>query len=234
MRHMLHEGGALWYGFVMFLVFMNAFGSEGPVIFEMPFIIGLLSALLWWLMIPFAVASNEDFWHSGGYVTASAVALWHIVVFSVYFVLTASYPTVDTAQFNLGIQLFFLMVVVIVCGCNASQAIISLAETIRTDDRREIRQAVQVFRQFLKRIWHADFYNYVAMVSARPIAYHIFLGFVFLMVLGSSVYIYVNHTKMLNPGITLLRNVSILIFTAWLVFWYEAAYRFIQKEVNKL
>ncbi len=237
LRHMLQEGGACWYGFAMFMIFANVFASQGDATFELPLIMGLISALVWWLMIPFAVAANEDYWHPGGYVTATTFAVWHLAAFLIYLFLTSGagpYVMMGSASLNVGVQLFFLMVIVIVCGCNAGQAIISLAETVRKDERREIRQAVQVFRQFLRRVWHADFHNYIAMVSARPVVYHIFLGFVLLMALGSSIYIYFNQAGMLNPGITLLRNAVILVFTAWLVFWYEASYRFIQKEVYKL
>jgi hypothetical protein len=199
---------------------------------------GLISALLWWIMIPFSVAANEDGWLEGGYVTAIGVFLWHVLVFfltsgQMRIKFHESLYDVSRILTFLGLDLFLIMMAVIIFGCNAVQAIIALAETVRKDERREIREAVEAFRQFRTRLWHVDLNNLVAMVSARPVAYFCIMGMGMILLGLSIAHTLISHAA--NPllGIILFRDAFFLVFLAWQAFWYAAAFQFIQREVYK-
>ncbi len=237
-KHMLREGGAFLYGGTMlFTLLWFCPAGLGLTRLGLSAAVGLGSALLWWLMIPFAVAANEDGWLAGGYVTGASCVLWHAMVLLSFSIV----PSANTGYFLrapnvvifLGVDLFLIMATVIICGCNASQAIIALAETIRKDERREIREAISAFRQFRKRFWDVDLFNLVAMVSARPSLYHVVLGLAAALLAVSSIHASAVFSQTPRLSIILLRNAFALVLVAWQVFWYQAAFKFIQKEVYK-
>lgn len=235
-QFMVREGTMIIYGALMFYtILLNS--SLGTAFTTFAIVVGFLSVFLWFVMLPFAVAANEDRWVEGGYVTAITFFVWHVVVFVAY-LLMSNLPPPHTIPdpaglntVNLAIELFLILAVIVVCGCNATQAIISLAETVRKDERREIRQAIQIFRQFRKRVWNVDLYNYVAMVSARPVLYYVVLAIAVVLIIWNTLQS-MESTNGLD-GILLMRNAFALLLVAWLVFWYESAFKYIQKEVYK-
>jgi hypothetical protein len=228
-KHMVREGGALLYAGTMLLTFLwfcrLPFDLES---FILTVGVGLGSALLWWAMIPFAVAANEDGWHAGGYVTGISYFLWHCLI-----CILSYFSNRPANIIPLGANFFLILLVVIICGCNASQAIIALAEPLRKDQRREIREAITAFRQFRTHIGHIDLFNLVAMVSARPSVYYFVLGLTVLVLAAHTIYVATRFSETPELWIILLRNVFALAITAWQVFWYTAAFQFIRREVYK-
>ena len=238
-KSMVREGGAFLYAGIMFWTLAwycpQSLGFNRWILASG---VGIASALLWWIMIPFSIAANEDGWLEGGYITAISVFLWHVFVFF----LTSSQLRIkfheslyDVSRILtfLGLDLFLIMMAVIIFGCNAVQAIIALAETVRKDDRREIREAVEAFRQFRTRLWHVDLNNLVAMVSARPVVYFCIMGIAMIFLCLSITNTLISHAA--DPGIwiILFRDAFFLVFLAWQAFWYAAAFQFIQREVYK-
>ena len=195
------------------------------------------SVFVWWVSIPFAVAANENKWHPGGYVTPFFYLLWHCLVV-IGFLLFCDGQHSISGEHNhfiyLIIDLFYILAGVVVFGCNSSQIIIILAETIRPDDRREIRQAVSAFQQFKYKRLGVDLYNFIPMVPIRPDLY-LYFGVI------SGAVIVINIFQVMIVGgldtahwlIFVTRNVLTFMWVAWLVFWYQSAFKFIQREVYK-
>jgi hypothetical protein len=194
--------------------------------------VSLGSAFLWWITLPFAVAVNEDRWHPGGYLIFIFYLLWHCII-TIGFAWLWKKAGQDII-FSLVLDLFFILVIVAINGCNASQSIIALAETIRPDERREIRQTIRAFQEFKYKILGVGLYNYVPMVAARPALYYFIMGISFLVV-GLNTYIVIvsGTTVMSNWMVFLKCNITILVFITWLVLWYASAFYLIQKEVYK-
>jgi hypothetical protein len=186
------------------------------------------SGLLWWLMVPFAVAANEDRWHAGGYVPSAFCLLWHILIFAMFREVGNATPR---AVVSFGFDLFFLTAAVIVCGFNAAQAIVALAEPMREDHRREIRQAIKAFQQFRRRLWGVDLYNYVAMVSARPLLYFLIALVAVGLLIADTVYILYRMDMKPRLWVFLVRNAFALVLVIWQAFWYQAAFQRIQRKV---
>jgi uncharacterized caspase-like protein len=195
------------------------------------------SVFVWWVLLPFAVAANEDKWHPGGYVTSFFYLLWHCLVV-IGFLLFCDGQYNISGEHNhfiyLIIDLFYILAGVVVFGCNSSQIIIILAETIRPDERREIRQAVCAFQQFKYKRIGVDLYNFIPMVPIRPDLY-LYFGII------SAAVIVFNTFQVMIAGelettrwlIFVTRNVFSIMWAAWLVFWYHSAFKFIQREVYK-
>ncbi len=199
--------------------------------------VGVGSVFIWWLTLPFAVAANENKWHPGGYMTPMFYLLWHCVVAIGFAFLFGTEHNIggNPHQFAyLIIDLFFLFVGVVVFGCNTSQTIIALAETVRKDDRREIRQAIRAFQQFKYKMLWVDLYNYIPIVPIRPDLY-LYFGVISAVVIVFNIYQVIIAAEL--QGILFLifvaRNLFILILVAWLVFWYQSAFNYIKREVYK-
>ncbi len=231
--------GAFLYAAVMMLtVILHWPGGMGDRALLFFIAVGLGSALLWWALLPFAVAVNEARWHSGGYITSILFLLWHcggVLWFARMYGTAQNMGLPREGIIYLAMEFFLILAGVVICGCNASQTIISLAETIRTDERREIRQAIRVFQQFKYRILGVDLYNYVATVVARPVLYLFILSIAIVMVVINSYQVMAAYgtaaSERINPVVFFLRNGLVLLFMAWLTFWYDAAFKYIQKEV---
>ena len=133
--------------------------------------VGLGSAFIWWITLPFAVAVNEDRWHIGGYLSLIFYLIWHCIVGFGFAWICGTNQITGTGVnriISLGVELFFIYGVVVVYGCNTSQVIIALAESIRTDERREIRQAIRAFQEFKYTKLGVNLYSFVPNVSFRP------------------------------------------------------------------
>ncbi|MCK4762925.1 MAG: caspase family protein [Candidatus Aminicenantes bacterium] len=199
--------------------------------------VGLGSVLIWWLTLPFAAAANEERWHSGGYVTLLFYLLWHCLVALVFAWLCGVVPITNRESNRfifLVTDLFFILAGIVIFAINTSQTIISLAETVRPDERREIRQAIRVFEQFKSKMVGVDLYNYVAAVSVRPNLY-IYGWIVSAAVIGFNIYQVLATVDIVTVYLWtfLVRNIFLLVLVTWLVFWYHAAFKTIQKEVYK-
>lgn len=225
-KHVLREGGAFWYGVTMLLTLLQFCTETSFSCLAIGIAMGFLSAMLWWLLIPFAVAANEDYWHAGGYLTGIFYLIWHGFVFLLFAIVLNSDPS---TAIRLGFELLFILAAVIICGCNASQAIIALAEPLRQDSRRNLPEAIFAFLQFRHKVWQVDLNNFIAMVSARPELYLAVLG-VAALLLGADTYRLLEAPQ---QGIRLLRNVAAFVFVAWQVFWYTADFKFLQRELFK-
>ena len=199
--------------------------------------VGLGSILVWWLSLPFVAAANEDKWHAGGYLAPLFYLLWHGVMAIGFASLFGTKHTIagEPNQFAyLIIDLFFLFMGVVVFGCNTSQTIIALAETVRKDERREIRQAIRAFQQFKYRMLGVDLGNYIPMVSIR---HDLYVNFAIVPAAVIVFNIYQGMISMKLQGVLFFifvaRNLFALILVVWLVFWYQAAFKYIQREVYK-
>ncbi|UCH92837.1 MAG: caspase family protein [Candidatus Aminicenantes bacterium] len=195
------------------------------------------SVFIWWITLPFAVAANENQWHFGGYITPIFFLLWHCLVAMGFAFLCNGQHSISGEHNHfvyLVIDLFFIFCGVVVFGCNTSQVIIILAEPIRQDDRREIRQAIRAFQQFKYKMLGVDLYNFIPMVPVRPDLYF-YLGAIAAAVIVFNIYQVMIAAELETARMLLLvtRNIFILILVAWLVFWYHSAFKFIQKEVYK-
>jgi len=238
-KFLFRLAGLLYAGMMMFTVmwyYPDALNSTSMQIFFG--IVGLGSFFTWWVTLPFAAAVNEDRWHMGGYFTVLFYLVWHcMVIICLVWIcgVEPRVPGINNPFLYLVIDLFFIFVGVVVFGCNASQTIIAMAETIRTDERREIRQAIRIFQEFKYTLVGVDLYNYIAQVSARPDMY-LYGWIVVIAVTGSN--LYKNGVTMDLLGahhfwVVLLRDIFAMIFVTWLVFWYYSAYKYIQHEVYK-
>jgi hypothetical protein len=199
--------------------------------------VGLGSAFIWWITLSFAVAANEDRWHLGGYITLLFYLLWHCLVAIVFAGIYGAEPasSQEISPFVYVVtDLFIIFAGVVVFGCNTSQSIIALAETIRKDERREIRQAIRAFQQFKYTRVGVDLYNYIAAVATRPDLYVI--GWIISSaVIGFNIYQVTTSidTQTLHSWVFFMRNIFALILVTWLVFWYQAAFKYIQREIYK-
>jgi hypothetical protein len=236
-KHMFREGGAALYAGAMLLTLLwFSPVSLGAARWPLILAAGIGSAVLWWLLPALAVAVNEDGWHPGGYLLGIAVFLWHGLVFAWYLLLLAAHPEAVVAAREpavyLFLDLFLLMFVVLAFGCNASGAIIALAEMVRRDERREIRQASHVFLQFRTRLWHVDIFNLIPMVSARPAVYYVALIVAYALIGLNFVQSFAQYRD--DPGFwsIVLRDVFVLVLVAWQAFWYSAAFMFLKREVE--
>jgi hypothetical protein len=195
------------------------------------------SIFTWWVSLPFAVAANEDKWHPGGYVTPFFYLLWHCMVVIGFLLLCDGQHSIGGEPNHfiyLIIDLFYILAGVVVFGSNSSQIIIILAETIRPDDRREIRQAVCAFQQFKYKRLGVDLYNFIPMVPIRPDLY-LYFGVISAAVIVFNTFqvMIVGELETTRWLIFVTRNVLAFMWVAWLVFWYHSAFKFIQREVYK-
>jgi hypothetical protein len=195
------------------------------------------SVLIWWISLPFAVAANENQWYLGGYLVSIFYLLWHCLVFIGFaFFCDGQYSIVGEHNqlIYMIIDLFFILLGVVAFGCNTSHVIISLAETIRPDERREIRQAIRVFQQFKYKRLGTDFYNCIPMLDIRPDLY-LYFGVIAVAVIVFNIYqvMIAGELETAHMLIFVTRNLFASILVAWLVFWYHSAFKFIQKEVYK-
>ncbi|NIM10452.1 MAG: hypothetical protein GTO45_00535 [Candidatus Aminicenantes bacterium] len=231
-------GGALLYAAVMLLTFLFHFtkSMDQPMMIFLGGV-GVGSAFIWWITLPFAVAANEDRWHSGGFVTSIFYLLWHCVV-ALGFTWMGGIDKVSSSGTNqliyLVSDLFFILVAVVICGCNTSQTIIALAETVRNDERRDIRQAIRAFQQFKATMLGVDLYNYIAIVSIRPDLY-LYILIISTAIIGFNIYQIMIPANVMTLGLWVFlgRNTVALMLVTWLVFWYYAAFKFLQREVYK-
>lgn len=237
-RHMFREGGAFLYAGTLALTLMwFSWLGMGQTQWMIALVGGLGGAVLWWATLAVAVAANEDGWHEGAYVAAISYLLWHgvmLVVLALSMNAGATDPAEQASVLTaLAVHLFLIYLIVLVFGCNASYAIIALAEPLRTDQRREIREAITAFRQFRSRAWHVDIFNLLAMVSARPSVYYYVFAVVVLVVAAHTAYVSLSEAAGSGLWIILLRNLFVLVLAAWAVFWYSSAFQFLRREVYK-
>jgi uncharacterized caspase-like protein len=231
--------GLLYAGMMMFTVMWYYPDAINSISMQFFFgAVGLGSFFIWWVTLPFAAAVNEDRWHMGGYFTVLFYLVWHcMVIICLVWIcgFESRVPGVNNPFLYFLIDLFFIFIGVVVFGCNASQTIIAMAETIRTDERREIRQAIRIFQEFKYTLVGVDLYNYIAQVSARPVMY-LYGWIVVIAVTGSNLYKNGITMELLGAHhfwMVLLRDIFAMIFVTWLVFWYYSAYKYIQHEVYK-
>jgi uncharacterized caspase-like protein len=237
-KHMFREWGGVFYaGTILLTLLWFLPPSLGAVRWVFAGTAGAGSWLLWWTAVAFAVASNEDGWHPGGWIAALSYFVWGcllLAVFGVLFAVRASAFHGDVRVLvSFGAQMLFIVWAAIIFGANASQAIIALAETVRDDERREIREAITAFRQFRTRVFNADFFNLVAMMSARPIAYTAVFLAGLIAVIGHTAYVIIEEAQSPLLWLGLLRNAFGAMLMAWGTVWYSTAFRFLQREVYK-
>jgi len=230
--------GGLFYSLAMALTLLwhnsSDMDSNIPMFAAM---VSLGSAMIWLITTPFTVAANEERWHAGGYVAGLFYLAWHLFIaifFFIYWKDTSLINGSPSEFIYLCIDLFFLTAAVLIFGNNAGQTIIALAETIRGDERGEIRQAIQAFLQFKYKPLGVDLYNSIATVSVRPDLYFLF----WLIVMGVcifNIYQVMIEAKLegLRSIIFISRNVFAMFMVSWMVFWYHAAFKFLQKEIYK-
>ncbi|UCH98272.1 MAG: caspase family protein [Candidatus Aminicenantes bacterium] len=200
--------------------------------------VGLGSVFIWWSTLPFAVAANEDRWRPGGFLTAIFYLVWHcIVALGFAWICGIEFPSINQEPnrfIYLITDLFFIFATVMIYGCNASQAIIALAETIRPDERHDIRQAIRAFQQFKYKMLGVDLYNFVPMIPVRPDLY-LYIGAISIAIVGFNIYqvMIAADAMTLRLWVFLMRNIFAMILVTWLVLWYQSAFKFIQREVYK-
>jgi hypothetical protein len=164
--------------------------------------------------------------------------LWHGIVFLWFGILFGSepHPLSGIAKtYYLGLELFLIFAAVVICGCNTSQTIIAIAEPLRPEnERRDIRQAIRVFQEFKTKTFRVSLYNFIPIVSAKPVFYYwclaiamIIIGISIIMVMAAP------RTDALDLWAFLLRNILTMVLLAWLVIWYASAFTYLQKTVYK-
>jgi MFS family permease len=234
-------GGALLYAVVMFLTVIWHSAQVEPTFPLVLFgtAVGLGSALTWWASVSFAVTVNEHRWFVGGYGTLLFYLAWHGIVVLWFRAIFGQeiHPLSGTAKiYYLISDLFLLFIVLIIYGCNASQAIIAIAEPLRQENERsDIRQAIRVFQEFKVKTFGVSLYNYIPMVSARPGFYYWIFGGALIIVAVNIFWIIVTAgDEGFNPWlVVILRNLLVLALMAWSMIWYASAFSFLQKEVYK-
>ncbi|UCH98274.1 MAG: caspase family protein [Candidatus Aminicenantes bacterium] len=233
------EIGALLYAATMLLtVIWHCSEAMNHTFLVFTIVIGLGSALLWWVMLPFAVAANESYWTLGGYATVIFYLLWHIIVLlglAWLWSVDKNISQVGDKVFFVGLELFCIFAAVAICCCNASQAIIALAEIVRTDERREIRRAIRAFQHFKYKIFVLDLNSYVAQVPARPEFYLFILAAAILIAAVVTLpQISTETVETVEFRLYVIRNIAALFLVVWLVFWYLGAFDAIKGKVYKV
>ncbi len=224
LKRMYLLGGALLYAAVMMLTILWQY-PETSLLFVFP--VGLGSMLTWWIVPAFAVAANEERWHAGGYVTLLIFFAWHGCV-------TLGFALGTGGLSYLPFDLFLIFIVVVIFVCNPSQTIIAMAETIRNDERREIRLAIRMFQQYKTTMVGVDLYNFVAVLSARP-DFYLRLLVVAGALLAFNTYDLVWGTEARGGTLwyLLIRNMAAMLMICWQVVWYHSAFKHIQHEVYR-
>jgi hypothetical protein len=240
LKQAFRVGGALLYAAVMLSTVIWQSALAGPTSSHLLFwsLVVLGSIVTWWLTLSFAVAINEERWFVGGYLTLLFYLLWHGIVFLGFGILFGIEPHPLSGipkMYYLGLDLFLIFVAVTTCGCNTSQTVIAIAETLRSENKRgDIRQAIRVFQEFKTKTFGASLYNYIPMVSAKPVFYYWCLGISIMMVGFNLVMVTTAPgTDAISLWMLMLRNLLALALIAWLVIWYAAAFTYLQKEVYK-
>lgn len=239
-KHAFREGGAVLYGLVMLLTVIwqsNVAEPTQPVLLFWV-MTGAGSAFIWWIMLPFAVAVNEERWHVGGYLVPFFYVVWHAVVAMWFYNLFGKEVRMIVGGMKINHLIFDLIVLlgpILICNCNASHAVIALAEPLRPEDERgEIRQVIRALEEFKNKSIGVSLYNFIPMVSARPVAYYWVFGAALLLVIVQSILVIAGMDK---PeaiyGLFLLKSMLIIVWIAMLVIWYASAFKNLQKEVYK-
>jgi len=238
-RRMLREGGAFLYGMILMLTALWFAPSDNASAWVSAIGWGIAGALLWWLFVPFAVAANEDCWHSGGYVTAIAFVVLHVALWVMLawrgLPLDSDVWKPGVALCVSGAELFFFLSAVIIFGCNAVQGIICLADNIRDEPaRRSMTEALRVFRQFrMGHLMNVDVSNLIATVTACPKVYFMALGLFIAILAGDTLFYLLSFSGEQRLWIALLRNAFGLVFLLWLVYWFDAAFQFLERDISK-
>jgi hypothetical protein len=233
-------GGGLLYALILVLsIIWQSAKAEPPaslIVFWV--VVGVGSFVTWWSSLSFAVAVNEDRWFLGGYLTLVFFLVWHGII-ALWFGLIFGFEVNPVDQTNLpklyhiGSDLFLFYVTVAICGINASQAIIALAETLRPEhERGDIRQAIRAFQEFRKKSYGVTIYNSIPMVTARPILYFVYLFFAVIIV-GYNIFDVIPDVGLgaLNWWVFLLRNMLTLVWVSWLSVWYLAAFMSLRMQL---
>lgn len=106
---------------------------------------------------------------------------------------------------------------------------------MRTDERREIRQAIRAFQQFRYTKIGVNYYNFVPNVPFRPDFYFYTLVISMIILALHTYFIMVNvEIETIRLWILLMRNICTGILVTWLVLWYSAAFNFIKKELYQM
>ncbi|NLF69059.1 MAG: caspase family protein [Candidatus Anammoximicrobium sp.] len=193
--------------------------------------VALISGGLWLLMVAFAAASNEAGWHAGGYMTGSAAASWHLVVFIATVVIgvaDAGWPAVAGEIFPLAVALAGTLSLVILFGCNEVQSAIALGDLVKRDERVVLRRA---FRDLDQRWLQARLENRLAMVSAHPLVYQILALALCGAVLGHAIYVWFSSPLAPGPALSLARDVVLIVLILWQAQWYPGAYHSLYRAV---
>ena len=208
-------------------------------IFLVSGIFAITSFILWWLIIPFIMAANEDRWFFGGYITILVTILWHIFVFLLLFFFIKQYSPYHSLYVTLlGGELFLIMGAFLVYGCNSLQAMIALAEPLRKDGRGEIRHAIRIFQQFKKKQFNVDVSNFIPQISAKPIMYFWVYLFCFSILSIHTTYfifllIFYDYSP-LRGSATLIRNCFLFLFITIQLLWYNSMFHRLQRELYSI
>ena len=187
--------------------------------------IAIISTALWLAQFAFAGAANEVRWHAGGYATGSAILVWHTLLTIVFPIGLGGGWAPDVkpeAAFGLGVNLFLVLSLMVVFGCNALQSLIALADLVKRDKRVA---AVRTFQQLKHRWMHADIDNTLAMVSAHPNVYHLLGWFCSLLLFGRVVLTLCLGTVDPQAELAATRDLAVVVLIQWQINWYAACYR---------
>ena len=237
-KSLLREGGALLYALTMFFTLLIHCPKTTDNTIQLYLgCVALGSAFLWWVTLAYTVSVNEERWYPGGFVPTISYGLWHCVIALSFAWICGGGSGVDPGLqqlLYLAADLFLILMAVVIFGCNASQTIIALAETIRPGERREIRQAIRAFQQFKYKMLGVDLFNFVPMVPARPGLY-LYIWVLSTVVIAFHIYqtMVAAELESVHISMIVIRDIVAFCLITWLVFWYQAAFRFIRREVYK-
>ncbi len=188
--------------------------------------LGIASLAVWWAVLSLAVAACEAKWHGGGYVTATVLAVWHLVIFA----LVSRHAAAPGSRNILAIDLFAIASVMIALGLNAFQFVVAVADLLARGERIPAHTGLRE----LERKWlHARIPNLIAMQSIHPLAYFLLFG------LGGGALLLVHMARLLwSPDLDsqawfgALRDLALLLLIWSQAAWYQAAYRFLSGEAR--
>jgi hypothetical protein len=72
------------------------------------------------------------------------------------------------------------------------------------------------------------------MISVRPDVYlYFWIAIILIIIIDMCWYIYIDPTGQVSYPLLMGRDISAMALITWLVFWYQAAFKVIQREVYK-
>lgn len=176
------------------------------------------SALLWYAMMAFSVASARLRYHHGGYVSPAAVLMWHLLLFA----LLAPMAPDATHCIHYGVALFTILALVIVFGFNTLHAVINLFELDRRGEEAALRDFIQ---QLERKLLRAEIPNPIPCETFHPKLYLILWPILTIVLLLHITFLVWRPHLSAEDGLALLYDLGLWVLVTWLISGYNALYQ---------